>query len=579
MQIRPLVQGRTVEDAEGNPLHEGAHLDQGLDDRPSFAGERRHLGEGGRGALARREGPADRLEPESPRSMLGCDTSRQLLDQGLQLPQIAALRALERDPRNRGKGVLGSWHGAWWTGRYTRRVAVGVSLTPVPTAPYTFVAPIARGGMGFVELCVRREGRFWRWCARKRLHDAFRNDLRFRSMFMDEARLAGLVRHPNVIGVFDVGEDDQGPYLIMDYVEGLSLARAIRDTAKAGRPIPMQVAIRICREAALGLHAAHEARSESGAAIHLVHRDVSPQNILMGFDGTIRVTDFGIAKALGNVSQTNVGVLKGNLGYLSPEQLRFEEPDRRSDLFSLGVTLYELLSGAPLYPNTDGFDGTRRILLEPPPDIGEVRPDVPPAFVELLFEMLAKNREARPPTALEVARRLEGILAPLIEEEGSVGVADFMDQNFAAERHRHRRYLEEHLARLDSEASPVRTIEPLGPPRRRKWLWMAAGAAGALLLGLLSHGLAPAPHATSPAQTASAPSEPPRPSPQSAEVGQPAAKEPTESHTPSRLRKRSTERRLGRPAETRAGAAAVATHDGATGHPADLAVPLFTKWR
>ena len=234
--------------------------------------------------------------------------------------------------------------------------------------------------MGYVELCFRREGRFLHWCARKRLHEQFRSDVRFRSMFMDEARLAGLVRHPNVVGVSDVGEDDDGPYLIMDYVEGVSLSRAIREMARARRAVPMQVAVRICREVALGLHAAHEVRSEDGTVLHLVHRDVSPQNILIGFDGTVRVTDFGIAKALGNTNQTNTGVLKGNMGYLSPEQLRFEEPDRRSDFFSLGVTLYELLSGARLYSNKDGFDGTRRILAEPPPDIGEIRTDVPASW-------------------------------------------------------------------------------------------------------------------------------------------------------------------------------------------------------
>ncbi len=207
-------------------------------------------------------------------------------------------------------------------------------------------------------------------------------------------------------------------------------------------------------------------RSEDGTVLRLVHRDVSPQNVLIGFDGSVRVTDFGIAKALGNASQTNAGVLKGNMGYLSPEQLRFEEPDRRSDIFSLGVTLYELLSGARLYPNTDGFDGTRRILSEPPPDIGEVRNDVPPELVELLFEMLAKDRQARPATALEIAGRLEAILAPLIAEEGSVTVSDFIDQHFALERQQHRAYLAEHLKRLNDDARATSRTSPSMPAAR-----------------------------------------------------------------------------------------------------------------
>jgi eukaryotic-like serine/threonine-protein kinase len=350
--------------------------------------------------------------------------------------------------------------------------------------------------MGFVELCFRRDGRFLRWSARKRLHEQYRSDARFRSMFMDEARLAGLVHHPNVVGVSDVGEDEQGPFLIMDYVEGVSLAHAIRETAKAGQSIPMQVAVRICREVAMGLHAAHEVRSEDGTVLHLVHRDVSPQNILIGFDGTVRVTDFGIAKALGNVSHTNTGVLKGNMGYLSPEQLRFESPDRRSDFFSLGVTLFELLSGTRLYPNTDGFDGTRRILSEPPPDIGELRSDVPPELVELLFEMLAKDRDSRPSNALDIATRLEGILAPLIADEGSVTVADYMDQQFAVERQQHRAFLAEHLRRLEA-AGPITwgsiPAVPENPPaaatrraaRSRAPLgWLLAAAASAAVVGI-----------------------------------------------------------------------------------------------
>lgn len=359
---------------------------------------------------------------------------------------------------------------------YNTAVTAAFSPAPVRTTPYTFLATIAQGGMGYVELCFRREGRFLRWSARKRLHEQYRSDARFRSMFMDEARLAGLVRHPNVVGVTDVGEDNDGPYLIMDYVEGVSLARAIREMVGA-RLIPIQVAVRICIEVAMGLHAAHEVRSEDGSVLHLVHRDVSPQNILIGFDGTVRVTDFGIAKALGNVSQTNAGVLKGNMGYLSPEQLRFEEPDRRSDFFSLGVTLYELLSGVRLYPNTSGFDGTRRILVEPPPDIGEVRSDVPPALVELLFEMLSKAREARPSTGQEIAARLEGILAVLIDEEGSVTVSDYMEEHFAAQREQQRAFLAEHLKRLDAETSLTRSIPPVTLlPERRAGFGLFRGA-------------------------------------------------------------------------------------------------------
>jgi len=354
-----------------------------------------------------------------------------------------------------------------------------------------------------VELCVRREGRFLRWCARKRLHQQFRSDPSFRTMFMDEARLAGLVRHPNAVGVLDVGEDEDGPFLMMDFVEGVPLSRLIAEAADVGRSIPMQVAVRICGDAARGLHAAHEVRSENGALLGLVHRDISPQNILVGFDGTVRVTDFGIAKALGNASRTSAGVLKGNMGYLSPEQLRFEEADRRSDFFSLGVTLYELLSGCRLYTNKDGFEGTRRILTEPPPDIGEVRSDVPPELCELLFELLAKNRESRPASASDIDGRLEGILAVLIAEEGSLTVSDYMSQHFDQPMREQRATLAAYLQELETLPSPLNGAEGLGSiasgalaelipsspgvrrARRRVWLPAVLTAALAAAVGML----------------------------------------------------------------------------------------------
>ncbi len=194
---------------------------------------------------------------------------------------------------------------------------------------------------------------------------------------------------------------------------------------------------------------------------------MSPQNVLVGFDGTVRVTDFGIAKALGNSSRTSAGVLKGNMGYLAPEQLRFEEPDRRSDLFSLGVTLYEMLTGHRLYPNTSGFDGTRRILTEPAPDIGEERNDVPAELCELLFELLAKERNSRPATAAEVASRLEGILAALISDEGSMTVADYMDAHFADARQKQRAELAAHLTRIESGPAPLRPADSSSSIKKR----------------------------------------------------------------------------------------------------------------
>src|SRR6185312_16125138 len=275
-----------------------------------------------------------------------------------------------------------------------------------------------------------------------------------------------LVRHPHVVSVVDVGEDDAGPYLVMDFVEGVSLADVVARTATRGTLVPMPIALRIAVQIAEGLHAVHETAGADGRPLQLIHRDISPQNVLIGFDGTARVTDFGIAKALGRATRTTTGVLKGKLGYLAPERLRFEEPDRRADLFSFGVVLFELLAARRLYDSGDDVEGPRRILHEPPPDLGDERDDADPELVELLFELLAKDPAARPADAGQVARRLERILAATVATDGPTDVGAYLVRLFAAERAALRQWL--------SHASlPATTAETLGPPppacRRLPW--------------------------------------------------------------------------------------------------------------
>jgi len=306
--------------------------------------------------------------------------------------------------------------------------------------------------MGFVDLVLREEGAFERLFAQKRLHAQHRDDPDVRAMFLDEARIAGMLRHPNVVSVLDVGEDDEGPWLVMDLVEGVSVAELLADAAKRGTVLPISLCAEIARQAAEGLHAAHEQRGHDGEPLALVHRDVSPPNLLVGFDGTVRVTDFGIAKAIGRTSRTITGELKGKLGYMSPEQLRFDELDRRSDLFSLGVVLVELLTGTRLYPASE--DGPRRILSEPPPDVGELRPDAPPELVELVFELLAKDRTARPADARSVARRLGAIVAEAALVEDEVSIADWLEEHFGESSRAERVRIAEAIQALDRTPRP-----------------------------------------------------------------------------------------------------------------------------
>jgi serine/threonine-protein kinase len=280
--------------------------------------------------------------------------------------------------------------------------------------------------MGTVSLALRREGDFQRIYALKRLHPLVRDDADLRAMFLDEARIAGIIRHPNVVSVLDMGEDSEGPFLVMDYVDGLNLAQLIVDAKKQGELLPIQVAVRIALEVSRGLHAAHELVDHDGHPLAVVHRDLSPQNILIGYPGTVSITDFGIAKALGRSAKTSTGVLKGKISYMSPEQLRFEEPDRRSDLFALGIILFEMLSGKRLYAHKGGNDVPRRILHEAAPDIGEYRPEVPPELVQLIFRLLAKDPDTRPKSAAVVAQQLEGVLANLLAEEDPIDLGPYV---------------------------------------------------------------------------------------------------------------------------------------------------------
>jgi serine/threonine-protein kinase len=349
------------------------------------------------------------------------------------------------------------------------------------SASYIHLCDLAEGGMGRVALALRREGQFRRLYALKRIKEEYREESSVRAMFLEEARISGLIRHPNVVSVLDVGEDAEGPFLVMDYVEGISAATLLRGLSRTDEQLPLQLALDIARQAAEGLHAAHETRDGQGELINVVHRDVSPHNVLLGFDGMARVNDFGIAKALGRATHTTTGVLKGQLGYMSPELLRFEEPDRRSDLFSLGVVLYELLTRSRLYSNSP--EGARRILHESAPDVRMQRSDVPGDVAVLLQRLLAKPVNERPATGKEVASQLERSLAELVRVEGKLDPGEFIQQRFSEHREELQRRIDTASNALwdqqtQSEAQP-KTASHVR--RRRVWAPVVTGATIAIL--------------------------------------------------------------------------------------------------
>jgi serine/threonine protein kinase/tetratricopeptide (TPR) repeat protein len=279
------------------------------------------------------------------------------------------------------------------------------SATPIPRqiAQFEIVRRLGSGGMAEVFLAKKRgaEGTY-KVVVVKRILPAYTTSRRFRAMFIDEAQLATRLNHPNVVQVYELSnEADEGHILAMEYVEGCDLGHLMSAAKNSATRIPPWVAAWILAEAAKGLHYAHEKRDEGGAPLDIVHRDVSPQNVLLSYEGVVKIADFGIASA--RLVDEEVGVLKGKFGYMSPEQARGEKVDRRSDLYSLGVILWECLTGRPLHGGLGGealLDIVRSGSIEPP---STYRRDLPEELETIVMKLLAANREDRFASGREVA--------------------------------------------------------------------------------------------------------------------------------------------------------------------------------
>jgi serine/threonine-protein kinase len=285
------------------------------------------------------------------------------------------------------------------------------SPAPRVVGRYLLCESIASGGMATVHLgrLMGPEG-FSRTVAIKQLHPQYARDPEFIAMFLDEARLAARVRHPNVVSPLDVVVDPPELFIVMDYVHGESLARLLRRSES--RPVPPRVAASIMGQVLLGLHAAHEATGESGEPLGIVHRDVSPQNILVSADGVARVVDFGIAKATNRAHKTESGKLKGKLGYMSPEQVQFEPTDRRADVFAAGVVLWEMLTGQRLFVADNPANAVQAILHSPIPPPSKVVPDLDPRLDDVLACALSRDANGRFENARAMAVALETIVPP-----------------------------------------------------------------------------------------------------------------------------------------------------------------------
>ena len=406
---------------------------------------------------------------------------------------------------------------------------MAVRELPQTLGRYELLLRIGSGGMAAVYLArARGVAGFQREVAVKIIHPHLSDESEFVQGLLQEARIAARIRHPNVVPVLDVGEEGSGAYLVMDYVEGDVLSAMARRERSAGKRVPSPIALRILCDALAGLHAAHELRDDGGELLQIIHRDFSPQNILVGIDGVARLTDFGVARVASLSSSTRSGLVKGKLGYMAPEQVRHPRSiDRRTDVWAAGVVAWELVTGQPLHAREEEAAMLLRIVSETPPRARSVQPDVPPAIDDAIAAALQMDVAERIATADELRRRLldAGLPVATAEEVGAYVKAQ-ADPKLKERRELAMAAVVEPKTATRLTATGTVTVPlplPLPRPRRARFVSVVAlgvGAAGVVTVATLAGSARKTPSATvvsAPTEKASAAATAP------AESTQPAA--------------------------------------------------------
>jgi serine/threonine-protein kinase len=273
---------------------------------------------------------------------------------------------------------------------------------------YEILKPLAAGGMAMVHLGrALGVGGFERLVAIKLMHHHIAAEPEFVTMFLDEARLAARIRHPNVVPTLDVQESPDGLFLIMEYIEGASLHQILRTLGQRPGAVPLGVVLRVMLDMLAGLHCAHELLDDEGVPLSLVHRDVSPANVLLGTDGVARITDFGVARAEARLSSTRGGQLKGKLPYMPPEQLMNDAIDRRADVYAAGALMWEVLIGRRLFQADSDGATLNLIMAGPSATPRQIDPTIPEAIDQACMRALDKRREGRYASAADFSEALE----------------------------------------------------------------------------------------------------------------------------------------------------------------------------
>ncbi len=301
----------------------------------------------------------------------------------------------------------------------------------IPFGRYRLLKKIASGGMGQVLLAMKGSDDFEKLVVIKRILPHLVEDEEFFAMFRDEAKITMRLDHPNIARINEFGVENGVHYIEMEYVAGEDLRRIEKRAAAANKGIPIGVVLRIVADAAAGLDFAHKARDGKGVPLNLVHRDVSPQNVLVGFDGSVKLIDFGVAKAAGRAQHTATGILKGKFPYMSPEQAEGVELDARSDVFALGVVLWEQLTGRRLFKGDNDLATQRMVRACQVPAPSQVEPSVPPGLDPLALKALAKDAKDRFADAAEFRLALEDFALQNAIPTSSAHLSAFMQELYA----------------------------------------------------------------------------------------------------------------------------------------------------
>ncbi|MEZ4383186.1 MAG: serine/threonine-protein kinase [Nannocystaceae bacterium] len=391
---------------------------------------------------------------------------------------------------------------------------------------YELLHRLGAGGMAelFIARTIAIHG-FEKLVALKRVLREHAHNERLIEMLLSEARLAATLHHPNIVQVYDVGEDDGTHFFTMEYIRGKDLRRLIRAAHKAGTWLPLEHLINIGIHAAAGLHYAHEQKTPDGRPLNIVHRDISPSNIIVSYDGAIKIVDFGIAKATTETQVNAMGALKGKIPYMSPEQCRGEAIDCRSDIFSLGIILWELSLGKRLFTNKKGLDLVHHIARTPAPKPSTFKPDYPKDLEQIVMRALAHDPAQRYQTARDFELDLEEFARERRLSISQARLGGFMRDLFAATIAEEEAAIQEYLANNEATPPPIEKTtgavptlqytqalqaldqgeamrrvlyddEPASPPAWRQALPFAAiGAALLLIVAALLSGDPPPPAA------------------------------------------------------------------------------------